>query len=61
MVEATFATEKAARERALTVLLDEDVTKGDFVEYDEYGNGCESLFGPDIVVHAVKASFSFSS
>ncbi|KIW03921.1 uncharacterized protein PV09_04762 [Verruconis gallopava] len=54
MVEATFDTEKAAIEYGLTVLLDEDTTKSDFVQYEEYKDGNQSGFGQDIIVHAIK-------
>ncbi|KAK7178652.1 hypothetical protein PSPO01_15306 [Paraphaeosphaeria sporulosa] len=54
VVEGTYADKGEARERALKVLLDENVGKEDFVEYDEYDEDGERPFGGDVVVHAVK-------
>ncbi|KAL5401171.1 hypothetical protein PMIN03_011743 [Paraphaeosphaeria minitans] len=54
IVEGTYAERGQAREQALNALLDEDVTKEDFVEYNEYDAGSEGPFGADVVVHAVK-------
>jgi hypothetical protein len=53
-VEGSFRAREQARECALTALLDGgDVQKSDFAEYNVYGDGVESLFGPDVLVHAV--------
>jgi hypothetical protein len=54
IVEGTHATLELAREQALRVLIDECVTKEDFVEYNEYSDMNEGNFGPNVVVHAVK-------
>ncbi|KAF2788871.1 hypothetical protein K505DRAFT_328632 [Melanomma pulvis-pyrius CBS 109.77] len=54
IVEGSYATRESAREQALRALLDADVKKEDFVEYDEYADGKEGPFGEDVVVHAVK-------
>lgn len=54
IVEGTYADRGHAHAHALRVLLDADVTNEDFVEYDEYVDGGEGPFGPDVVVHAVK-------
>ncbi|CAN9242449.1 unnamed protein product [Alternaria sp. RS040] len=53
IVEGTYTSFKAARDRALQVLLDGGVKKEDFVEYDEYLDTTGGLFGPDVVVRAV--------
>jgi hypothetical protein len=53
-VQGSFTSVEQAREYALSVLLDADMSKEDFVEYDEYSDSTEGLFGPDVVVHAVK-------
>ncbi|KAH8651287.1 hypothetical protein BX600DRAFT_101110 [Xylariales sp. PMI_506] len=52
-VESTHTVRRLAEAKALVILLDQDVTKEDFVEYDEFSDGTESPFGPDVVVHAV--------
>lgn len=54
-VQGTHATREAAYKQALTVLLPEgEVTKEDFVEYNEYDGSVEGIFGADVVVHAVQ-------
>jgi len=54
IVEGTYADRRKACDRALRVLLDPDLTKEDYAEYDEYVDGTEKPFGPDVFVHAVK-------
>ncbi|EOA90230.1 hypothetical protein ACJQWK_07612 [Exserohilum turcicum] len=54
VVEGTFADRERARDHALRVLLDANLKREDFVEYDEYTDGTEGPFGPDVIVHAVK-------
>jgi hypothetical protein len=53
-IESTHTVRELAKAKALTVLLDQDVKKEDFAEYDEYADGTEGPFGPDVMVHAVK-------
>jgi hypothetical protein len=53
MVEGTHMMRSLAESQALRVLLDADVRKEDFVEFDEYTEG-ERPFGEDVIVHAVK-------
>ncbi|KAF2688464.1 hypothetical protein K458DRAFT_414208 [Lentithecium fluviatile CBS 122367] len=53
-VQGSFTSVEEAREQALKALLDADMSKEDFVEYDEYSDGTEGPFGQDVVVHAVK-------
>ncbi|PVH98916.1 hypothetical protein DM02DRAFT_656882 [Periconia macrospinosa] len=50
----TYADRRQARDQALRILLDTDMKREDFVEYDEYIDGTEGPFGPDVIVHAVK-------
>jgi len=53
-VEGTYPTRKAAYEAAHTALLDEEVTKKSFAEYDEKEKEeCEWPWGDDCFVHAV--------
>jgi hypothetical protein len=54
VVEGTYTRRQLACEHALRVLLDENVKRGDFVEYDEYNGDGEGSFGADVLVHAVK-------
>lgn len=54
IIEGIHTRLELARKQALRVLLDDSVTKEDFVEYDEYSEDAESPFGADVVVHAVK-------
>lgn len=54
IIEGTYADREQARDKALQVLLDTDLTREDFVEYDEYTGSTEGPFGPDVIVHAVK-------
>jgi hypothetical protein len=53
MVEGTHIARSLAESQALRVLLDANVRKEDFVEYDEFIEG-ERPFGEDVIVHAVK-------
>lgn len=53
IIEGTHTRLELARKQALRVLLDANVKKEDFVEYNEYLDA-ESPFGEDVVVHAVK-------
>ena len=53
-VEGTFRTRKAAYEAAKTILLDDEVTKADFAQYDEEDNEKgEWPYGEECLVHAV--------
>lgn len=55
-VEGTYPTREAAREAARTILLDSDVTKETFAEYDEFDDArdvSEWPYGEDVLVHAV--------
>jgi len=53
-VEGTYTTRKAAFAAAKTVLLDEEVTKESFAEYDEKDNEKgEWPYGVECFVHAV--------
>jgi hypothetical protein len=54
VVQGTHTQRQLACEDALRVLLDKDVKKEDFVEYDEYKGDGEGPFGADVLVHAVK-------
>jgi hypothetical protein len=54
IVEGTYTNSDAARERALKVLLEGGTAKEEFVEYEEYLDGTEGPFGPDVIVHAVQ-------
>lgn len=56
VIEGSHTRRELARNQAVRVLLDENVTKEDFVEYDEYSDDTEGPFGGDVVVHAVKES-----
>jgi hypothetical protein len=55
-VEGTYSTRAAARKAARSALLDRDVTKDSFVEYDEFDDARdinEWPYGDDVLVHAV--------
>jgi len=55
-VEGTYATREAARKAARSALLDENVTKKSFAEYDEFDDARdvnEWPYGEDVLVHAV--------
>ncbi|RDW59405.1 hypothetical protein BP6252_12492 [Coleophoma cylindrospora] len=55
-VQGTFSTRKAAIEAAKVALLDGDVTKEDFAEYDEKDEDIAAIewpYGEDVYVHAV--------
>jgi hypothetical protein len=52
-IEGTFKDFEEAKEKALLVLLDEDVEKKDYVEWDEFTDQEDWAFGEDVVVHAV--------
>lgn len=52
-IEDTLGTAEQARQRALEVLLDEDVTKESFEKYDENMGQEDWPFDEDILVHAV--------
>lgn len=49
----SFETYPAAKQMALTCLLDEDVTKESFAEYDENVGQDDWPFDSDVMVHAV--------
>lgn len=52
-VEGTYPTREAARKAARTTLLDQDVTKDSFAEYDEFDDERdinEWPFGEDVLV-----------
>jgi hypothetical protein len=56
-VEGTFTTRKAAFEAAKTTLLDDEITKESFAEYDEKDEfKGEWPYGDDCLVHAVGES-----
>jgi hypothetical protein len=53
-VEGTYPTRKAAYEAAKTALLDQEVTKESFAEYDEKESMADEWpYGDDCFVHAV--------
>jgi hypothetical protein len=52
-IEGTYTNFKDAKNMAMTCLLDEDVTKDSFVEFDEYSGQEDWAYGEDIIVHAV--------
>lgn len=53
-VEGTYPTRKSAFEAAKNVLLDEDITKESFAEYDEQDlEKGEWPYGDEVLVHAV--------
>ncbi|ORY16529.1 hypothetical protein BCR34DRAFT_94779 [Clohesyomyces aquaticus] len=52
-IEGTFTNFDDAKKKALTCLLDEDVSKSDFAEYDEFTGQQDWAFGEDTIVHAV--------
>jgi hypothetical protein len=53
-IEGTYPTRKAAFEAAYTVLLDNEVTKASFAEYDEKEQfEGEWPYGDEVLVHAV--------
>jgi len=54
-IEDTLDTVEQARQRALTVLLDEDITKESFERYDENRGQEDWPFDEDTMVHAVGA------
>ncbi|OCK85857.1 hypothetical protein K432DRAFT_285901 [Lepidopterella palustris CBS 459.81] len=52
-LEGTYTTFEDAKNAAMGCLLDEDVRKESFVEYDEYDGQEDWAFGEDTMVHAV--------
>ena len=55
-MEGTYPTREEARKAARTVLLDSEVTKKDFADWDEFDDARdinEWPFGEDVLVHAV--------
>jgi hypothetical protein len=54
LVEGVYARREDAEAYSLKVLLDEDVKKEDYAEYDEYSDGSDRPFWADVIVHAVK-------
>jgi hypothetical protein len=52
-VEGTFLEENDAKARAMVVLLDQDIPKEHFAEFDEYEGQNDWPFGEDTLVHAV--------
>jgi len=53
-VQGTYATRAAAREAAKKVLLDQEVTKESFAEYEEQDSERDEWpYGDDVLVHAV--------
>jgi len=56
IIEGAYSSRALALEQALNVLLDDDVTRGDFTVYEEYRENADWPFGADVVVHAVKES-----
>jgi len=53
LIEGTYGTAEQANQTALTVLLDPDVSKKDFAEYDEFTGQTDWPYGETVVVHAV--------
>ncbi|KAH8668839.1 hypothetical protein BX600DRAFT_510902 [Xylariales sp. PMI_506] len=53
-IKGTHMTRDLAQAHALALLLDGNTKKEDFAEYDEYSDGTEGPFGPDVIVHVVK-------
>lgn len=54
IIEGTHTNPNIARKEALKVLLDNNVTKEDFVVYEEYLGHTEGPYGENVLVHAVK-------
>jgi len=54
IVEGVHKSKELALAQASKLLIDDDVGKADFAEYDEYTDGTEGPFGADVVIHAVK-------
>jgi len=53
VVESVHSLQNEAKSQALKVLLDSNVKKEDFEEYDEYTDEQDGPFGPEVIVHAV--------
>ncbi|KAF2493851.1 hypothetical protein BU16DRAFT_528056 [Lophium mytilinum] len=52
-IEGTYKGREEASKKAATTLLDEDVKKTDFAEYDESSEKEDWAYGEDVLVHAV--------
>ncbi|KAF2471025.1 uncharacterized protein BDR25DRAFT_303577 [Lindgomyces ingoldianus] len=52
-LEGTFTDMEEAKAKALSCLLDEDVSKDSFAEFDEFTGQTDWAFGEDVMVHAV--------
>jgi len=53
VIEGMYEATEQAKQAALTVLLDNDVSKEDFAEYDEFHGQNDWPYGETVVVHAV--------
>ena len=54
IVEGVFKSRDAACEEARRVLLDDDLSKTDFADYNEITDRSDVSFGEDVIVHAVR-------
>ncbi|KAF2808332.1 uncharacterized protein BDZ99DRAFT_52667 [Mytilinidion resinicola] len=52
-IEGTYKGREEAAKKAASTLLDEDVKKTDFAEYDEFSGQKDWAYGEDVLVHAV--------
>jgi hypothetical protein len=52
-IEGIYESLDEARKQARTILLDEDIRKEDFAEYDELTDEADRPYDSDIIVHAV--------
>lgn len=52
-IGGTYTSFDKAKDVAVTCLLDEDVTKDSFLEFDEYSGQEDWAYGEDVMVHAV--------
>jgi len=53
IIEGVYASEADAIEAARSMLLDDDVKKEDFAEYDEFAGQDDWPFGENVVIHAI--------
>jgi hypothetical protein len=54
IAEGVHTRQDLAREQASRTLIDDNMKKEDYVEYDEYFGNAEGPFGADVLVHAVR-------
>jgi hypothetical protein len=52
-LQGVFVSYQDAKNAALICLLDEDITKESFVQYDEFDGQTDWTYGEDVLVHAV--------